>query len=236
VACGNDQKCNGSGACAAKTWCESQTVPSDVALADFQCLDFDNGTWPSAWTLAVAGGGIGQISTEQSMSPPNSFYSFGASATAGTLRWIRNDTPVTRVDVVVDVFRPRSKGSPGDAIGHNEMVCAGFGDTQACLDYRGLGGYGVAYTQGTTRVDCGNITDLDIGPAGSVGAWNHVELQIARSGQIYLLLNGVATACDSGGVAFPTSNLGMAAIGVTGKGQSTGGFYHFDNVVVSVRR
>ena len=241
--CGAGQKCNGSGACVAKTWCESQTVPAGVALADYQCVDFDNGALPSAWTLTQMDGGLGAVSMTQANSVPYSFHSNAlgtdglTTKPAGTLSWSKSGTAVARMDLAADIFRIQSKGDPGAWTGHSDLLCAGFGSTKTCLYYAGAAGFRVAYAVGTTRVDCDDIIDLGWGQPGSAGGWNHIEFQVSTNGSINLWLNGaLVVACSNGGVDFPSSTIGTATVGVAQDGETLDVEHYFDNIVAIVRR
>ena len=72
MSCGAGKKCNGSGGCINKTWCDDQAVPSGVNATDFQCVDFDSGSLPTAWSLKQAASGTGTVSPIQASSAPNS--------------------------------------------------------------------------------------------------------------------------------------------------------------------
>jgi hypothetical protein len=206
-------------------------------MADYQCVDFDTGVYPSAWTLTQLGGGTDAISMTQASSPPYSYDAapFGTVAgidVARTLSWSKSGTAVTRMDLTADIFRIQSKGDPGPWTGHSDLLCAGFGSTKACLYYAGSAGFGVAYaTTGTTRVDCGHIMDL------TPGGWNHIELQISSSGSIFLWSNGrVETNCNDGGIGFPSSNIGTVTVGVAQIGETLPLEHYFDNIIAVVRR
>jgi hypothetical protein len=211
-----------------------QTVPSGVDLADYQCVDFDTGVLPSAWTLTQAAGGTGAISTAQASSTTDSFYStsFPDADTAGTLTWSHaGTTPVTSVDLAVDVYRPSVSGDPGAWSGYIEEVCTAIGNARACLYYQGSTGFGVAYWNGTNRVSCGSVMDLQ------PGVWIRVELQIQSNGLIDMWFNGaLKTNCNSSGIAFPSSTSGSTTIGLARIGMALSRDMYFDNAVVSMYR
>ena len=238
--CASTQKCNGSGACVAKTWCETQAVPSGVVPADYQCVDFDNGALPPAWTLTQTGGSTGAISMDQAKSLPTSFHNRAASVgpAAGTLSWSTTGTSgVTRMDLTVDIFRINSKGDPGPWVGYIDLACAGFGTTRACLYHAGASGFGVSYATPSVRIDAGAISDLSKGSVGTPGGWNHVELQISQNGLIELRLNGVLEKSYlSGGAGFPVSATGSATVGMATTSETTGGEFYYDSIVAAARR
>jgi hypothetical protein len=210
-----------------------QTVPSGVDLSDYQCVDFDNGVLPPAWTLTEAAGGTGQISTTQASSAPSSFYSrsWVDAETIGTLSWSHvGATPVTTVDLVGDVFRV-SPGDPGAWTGYNDLLCTAVGNVRACLYYQGTDGFRVAVWNGANRVDCGRISDL------GKGVWTRIHLQISSNGAVEMWADGALVIdCNSGGSGFPSSSTASAAVGIARTGMTVGQEMYFDNVVLSVHR
>ncbi|HMI86060.1 MAG TPA: hypothetical protein VK550_18315 [Polyangiaceae bacterium] len=237
AACGATKKCNASGGCIDKTWCDSQSVPSGVNPADFQCVDFDNGSLPGAWSLKQAAAGAGSVSPIQAFSLPNSFYSkeldenLGANS-AGTLTWTAvGSTPVTKVQMALEIYRVAFDGLPIYEGGRVDEACVSIGMVKACLYYQGVDGFGLAYQTSTGRVDCGSIGDL------IPDAWNHVEMAISNSGPVELHRAGFDLICNNDGTStFPSSAVGIVTVGVEGVGPVKNLDAYFDSVVVSVRR
>jgi hypothetical protein len=217
-----------------------QTVPVGVAVADYQCADFDNGAFPSAWTLTQTAGGTAVISGTQAHSLPWSFHpsSIQDEPSVGALSWSKSGVGiVTRMDVSADVYRVYSKGFPGSWTGHIDLLCAGIGETRACLYYQGAPGFGVAYSTPTSRVNADTIADLPTSPTTG-GAWSHIELQISSSGAIDMWVNGALEVnYNNNGAGFPASAMGTATVGLAQTGMTLGtADYYFDNVVAAVRR
>jgi len=238
AACSSDKKCSKtSSGCIAKTWCDNQTVPSGVSAADFQCVDFDTGALPSAWSLRQAAGGTGSVMPIQASSAPNSFYSKeldennGANS-AGTLTWNAiGSGSVTKITMALDIYRVAFDGLPLYEGGHVDEACVSIGMVKACLYYQGADGFGLAYQTATGRFDCGSVGDLN------PSAWNHVEISISSSGPVELKRTNVDLICNNDGTStFPSSAVGIATVGVEGVGPVKNLDAYYDNVVVTVRR
>ena len=236
--CGTTSKCDGSGGCINKTWCDSQTIPSGVNVADYQCVDFDRGTLPSAWTLKQVAGGMGAISSMQASSAPNSFYSLQVengqgSGSAAALTWNgAGSAAVKSVTLGLDIWRVSVKGVPIYNGGWIDEFCVAIGSARACFNYEGINGFGVAYSSGGPRLSCGGTMDL------YPNRWNHMELQISSTGPVELRgVDGAFLICNNDGTTvFPSSVVGSAAVGLESVGSAAQLDAYVDNVVLTVRR
>jgi hypothetical protein len=234
AACDTDKYCADAGTCAPKNWCRKQTIPSGVDIADYQCIDFDTGSFPpSGWTQTEKGNGIGQLSSAQASSVPNSLYSAakGDPNDTGTLNWSNTGAnPVSSASVAADVYRVGTSGYPGNWTGYLDILCSSIGNAQACIYCSGAS-FGVAYWNSTSRVDCGSIGDI---PANR---WTQFELQIQSDGTVELLSDGMnIISCNQNSSGYPPSNTGSVSVGLRQTDMALGREIYVDNVIATLRR
>jgi hypothetical protein len=236
--CANGQICNASKQCETLTWCAMQPLPPGVGSADYQCVDFDKGSLPTNWSLTQTGSGAAAISSMQGHSLPNAFRTTVLGLGTGTLSWSTTGTSaVTRMDLTFQIWRPYSKGNPGDWGGaYIDLACVRIGSGGACLTYQGTSGFSVQFVTAGGRLPAvGKIADLD-NTQTTGGAWTHLELQFYQNGLFELRRNGALDLSESW-QPVPMSASASATIGTAASSDMVlAGDFSYDNVVAAARR
>ena len=201
-------------------WCAMQTVPSDVATGDYQCLDFESGLPPSAaWVPELKGP---QANISASNSPASVHFTLGSGGEAAKLIWTTLGGSRIKSASTAAQIRPSALAGPIDGAVREELLCVVFGSSRTCLSYayqlsvssepHPYTGYlierlitsGAAYT-----ISC-PITAL------AANSWNAIEMRVDNadvSSVTEVLLGGVsagrcATGFDDGASA--SVELGVA--------------------------
>jgi hypothetical protein len=141
------------------------------------------------------------------------------------------------MDLTFDIWRPYSKGNPGDWSGaYIDLACVRIGSGGACLTYQGTSGFAVQFVTAGGRLPAvGQIADLPTDP-GSGGAWTHLELQFHQNGLFEMRRNGVLDLSESW-QAVPMSATASATIGTAASSDMVlAGDFSYDNVVSAARR
>jgi hypothetical protein len=225
-------------------------IPSGVAVADYQCLDFESGLPPaSTWPPTQTNGGAIAITQVRAASLPNSLSTvvpiaddFATAGTAILSFSAVGSTAVSSVSVSASLSTVPMGGVPAPWTGAVDLLCAVFGSTSACLQY----------TRGANTDFATNYTGLLIeyrftgGPAffgqcqvtGTLpsGVWTPVDLRLTSASAIEIFINGTSAAgtCTTPilGDTVGSVEVGLQAHAVTTIGQTV----YYDNVVAVVRR
>ena len=228
------------------TWCTTQSPPSGVAAADFQCVDFDNGLPPSGtWMQTQSNSASFALSTTVAHSSPNSLLATvpsaadAAHAGAATLSWSDVGAgSITAITVSAQVNPVAYGGVLPPWTGHVEVLCAKFNGSgsRACLEYQYSSTPKLtiywAYISGAAAAGY-----CDLPGIWTSGIWNSLILSVTQStGAVTATLNGAVTHCSPGfGPQADTSAgvaVGPAAEAVTSSSWSG----YFDDVVAYVNR
>jgi hypothetical protein len=241
TSCGADQTCNGAGSCIVKTWCETQTIPSGVATADYRCLDFETGTLPTnSWVLTQAGGPILEVVTDQVKSAPYALHIFQSlnnemEEGRAQLVWSAVGGFVSSVVLDADIFHRDTEGGGGD--GKPDYMCVSIGALKACLTYRySLSAkFSITVPSGASGPIGTGIPNWDVTGAIASQTWTHVQLQMSNGGNITFVVDGASQTFSTG----VTVNSGATAVQLGGRLSVPGldwGNVTLDNVAAFVRR
>lgn len=228
------------------TWCGLQAIPSGVAAADYQCVDFDKGLPPTTtWVQTQAQGGMLSLSTALASSAPSSLLTSVPAAadttTSGTasLSWTDiGATAVTGATVTAAINPVAVGGVLQPWTGSISILCVTFNaspSSHACLEY---------------TINASSAPELDIvyvlingaavsgrcvaAGAFTAGLWNPVSLSWTASG-VSATVSGTRTPCDAVGpppTTSATATFGPAASAVTSVGWSV----YYDSVVAHMQR
>ncbi|MDP9002726.1 MAG: hypothetical protein M3O46_21770 [Myxococcota bacterium] len=244
--CAPGNTCQGGVCGPPPTWCGQQAIPSGVAAADYQCVDFDKGLPPTTtWGQTQAQGGTLSLSTALASSAPTSLLTSVPAATDATtsgtasLSWTDiGATAVTGATVTAAINPVAVGGLLAPWTGSISILCVTFNaspSSHACLEY---------------TINASSARELDIvyalvngaavagkcvvAGAFTPGLWNQVSLSWAASG-VSATVSGTTTPC---GVVGPppttsaTATFGPAASAVTSVGWSV----YYDSVVAYMQR
>lgn len=232
-------------------WCATQTIPSGVVAADYQCVDFDSGLPPvSTWPRTLTNSGTMQLTTVRAASSPNSLaVSVPGADTfqtqgAATATWnVVGANPISRVALWASLSPPQVAGPMPDWTGYVSLLCVAFGYGEACLIYtRGadLIESGVAYTGYALSLMYSG------GPAyrnycavtGTMtpNIWTRVELRVTKgsSSTVQVFFNGTEAAkCTS---TFGDDTVAKFTFGEEASSVMSAWTMHYDNIVAAVSR
>ena len=237
----------------AAAWCATQTIPTGVAAADYQCVDFDNGLPPVAtWPRTLTNSGTMQLTTARAASAPNSLVvtvpgadTFQTQATA-TATWnVTGADPITRVSLWASLSPPQIAGPTPDWTGYVSLLCASFGYGEACLLYtRGADVIdpSVAYTgYFLSLMYSGGPAYLNFCAVPSTGkmtpnTWTKVELRITKGSPstVQVFFDGAeAVTCTS---TFSDDTVAKFTFGEEASYVMPGWTMHYDNIAAAVYR
>lgn len=230
-------------------WCATQTRPAGVAVADYQCLDFENGLpLAGTWAPTLSGQGTRSITTARASSLPQSLLTSTGSATASatpqraTLEWQNvGATGVSSVSIAAHINPVNFVGVAPPWTGSIDLMCASFGSGDACFSYtrgadlsfaNGYTGYFIehTYTGGPAfRFQCqvtGSLTS---------NLWTRVELRLTRSPATIEVFIAGANAGQCNG-SFLDDTAADVSFGMRAFSEAPGWTVYYDNVVAAVRR
>jgi hypothetical protein len=237
-ACTGTQACS-NGACIIPTWCTSQTPPSGVAIADYQCVDFDaNTNIPAGWTSSASNGATITVSTEARSSSPNGLKGWVDIDSSGAyITWGNPGTNVSSVAIAADI-QPVDNGSfPGEWTGSLDYLCAQVGQVKVCVSYNPndispfpSNVMRINYTDGLVSYTCplfGTLPFL---------AWTRVTLTVTSSGIATVTSNSMLNGtCQLMQIPIGSTATFRAGVDVTPTiGASSTGYV--DNVVAWIKR
>jgi hypothetical protein len=233
------------------TFCDGVALPPDVAPADFQCLDFDQGLPDAAlWVPNLTNSGEVTLASDRASSLPHSMLasvpeaaSFGEEARAH-LEWSNLGGDTVASATLGFEMNPSAVGGVSDPwTGSVSFGCVDVGGLVACIHY----------TFGSDRAFADDYTGLFVewrflggGPIAfdecelsqdfAVNVWNDFELRVESTGDIFVTVNGVlaSDACSGSinGDTVADYAIGLESTSVTDLGWSL----HFDNVTAATTR
>jgi hypothetical protein len=236
--CESGKYCDANGACLTSTWCKTQAIPSGIAAADYQCLDFDTGM-PSTniWMPTVKGeSGTLELVTDQVRSVPNSLHSVAWTTNpelfpsdVAHLTWRASGNLISAVTLATDAYFTETYG--GYPNGYNDYLCVTMGGTKACLSYRypNRDIFAITFPTLSSPVPVCDVTVLI-----EYLKWSHVEMTLSNTGVVTLSVNGAPMTCSSG-VAI-SSGASSVQIGAESISPNNWGDIRVDNVITYVRR
>ncbi len=232
------------------TWCNLQTIPSGVATADYQCVDFDQGLPSSSiWPQTLANSGTATLTNARASSTPSSLIVTVPSAAAYTsaatasMSWSDvGSTALKGVSLAADFSPATVSGVPAPWTGNVALLCVSFGSGRACLNYTSgadtefqtaYTGYYIEalYTGGSAvRYECAVTATL------TANLWTRVELRVtASSGAIQVFFGGSAVGTCTG--AFDADTVSVSTVGLRVTAATTTSWTsYYDNVVAAVSR
>ena len=241
----------GAGAGGMPTWCETQSRPAGVAVADYQCLDFDRGLPEKAtWPQTIKNAGTFALATDRASSPANSVKvtvptasDFASAATAIVTWQDVGAAALTSASITADLSPVSVAGVTTPWTGSVTLMCVSFGSGDACLSYtRGAdtafkAGYTGYYIEATYTGGAAMRDECEVTGTLTANLWKRVELRVTKSASpsIQVLFAGtVAGTCNMGFDAdsVATFTFGEAAHAATTLPWSM----YYDNVVAVVKR
>ena len=231
-------------------------MPTGVAAADYQCVDFEDGLpSPTTWAQTIVATGTLALTAARAVTPPNGLQTV-APAPSGPdetpreayLQWTAPGTTVTVKNIsVAAAISPVTPGFSTAWTDQVDLLCAGFPsniESEACLAYTNAankpwnGSYtGLFVYYQYFQSDQAYFGECAVSGAFVTNMWTNAELRVnATTGLVEAVIDGVVSSCTTAVV--PTADtLGFVRVG------SQSGTYvpnpwsaYFDNVVAFVRR
>jgi hypothetical protein len=239
------------------TWCGTKTIPSGVAAADYQCIDFEPGLpAQTTWARMTATTGTLMLSTTRASSAPNALQTVAPApdgvnqvpreaylqwTVPGTASTIKSISVSAAISPVVPAFSP----SWTDEV---KLLCVRFPgsgiESRVCLTYT----YGAnkPWSQMYTGLlvnyqyflgDAGYTDECPVTGNFGTNLWTNAELRVdMTTGTIDGILDGVSSPCPTQVAPSPDTQAFFQVGSLSGSYVDFAWSAHFDNVVALVRR
>ncbi|HMI88771.1 MAG TPA: hypothetical protein VK550_32050, partial [Polyangiaceae bacterium] len=239
------------------TWCGTKAIPSGVAAADYQCVDFDVGLpAQSTWARVTAATGTLALSTTKASSPPNSLQTVAPAPDGvnqvpreGYLQWtvpgtastIKSVSVAAAINPVVPSFSPAWT----DEV---DVLCVGFPGSgitsRACLAYTYASNkpWNTSYTGLFVHYtyflgDAGYTGECAVAGNFGTNLWTNAELRIdMTTGTIDALIDGASSPCTTQMAPSPDTQAFFNVGSLSGTYVDFAWSAQFDNVIAFLRR